>query len=798
MNREPSSPAVESRWMPLALAVGLTLVFFHRAVFSADVFFLRDLQQVYLPLREYWKERVLAGSFPEWYPFDALGEPYVGMVISGAFHPSHLLSLVMPGPQALKASVLLCFPVAFLGMDRLARRLGLEAAPALLAAVLYTFSGYLVGITNNPLYLTAAATVPWVLWALEGLLAQPTPGRALGTAVLLTLVLFTGDVQAYGVTFGLVLLWSGCRLAPGARSRAGGLALGVLGLSVLLSAVQILPTLNVLSSVRASGQTVREATVWSVHPLRLLELFLGPLFSGAPGDEVQQGISLHLLSLGKSSLWVDSLFIGAPALLLAGLAGATQVRRPRTLLLAAAALGLLLLALGKHTALYTWVFTLFPPWRTFRYPEKLMPFVTFALALAAGVGLHGLEREPRHRQRLGGLAFALGAGLLGLGGLEQGTRLVCGRWMVGLWEDSPVIAQAQERIGAAFVEGCVLAGLSLLVLGGILTRGPTAQVRAWLTGALCFVGLWLANGSLYKVGDPALFELPPPFVQRIQEEARGRPGEPIRVFRLPSTVVPPTSGPGSPEETSAFVNAAALEPLTPARYGLESAGVSLPAASQRVISLWNQQLDWAVRDTRLFNTRYLVLSREYAPLILSEQRRVLSSMDALGLLLVEDTGALPRVYLAHPRCVGRREEAVRPVGRALETPPEALLECASPLPEAPAGAPVGEVLSAHFAPERVEVDLRAVGGEVLVLNDAFFEGWSASVDGAPAPILPANGAVRAVPVPPGAHRVLFVFRTPGLALGAGVSGGTLLLGLLAAGLWERLRGRRASPTAAAG
>jgi len=80
---------------------------------------------------------------------------------------------------------------------------------------------------------------------------------------------------------------------------------------------------------------------------------------------------------------------------------------------------------------------------------------------------------------------------------------------------------------------------------------------------------------------------------------------------------------------------------------------------------------------------------------------------------------------------------------------------------------------------------------ILTFVDAYYPGWHATVDGRPVRILRANDVFKAVVVPPGFHRVRFVFRPFRVYAGIAVS----LTTVIASGfllLWGRRRARRAA------
>lgn len=80
----------------------------------------------------------------------------------------------------------------------------------------------------------------------------------------------------------------------------------------------------------------------------------------------------------------------------------------------------------------------------------------------------------------------------------------------------------------------------------------------------------------------------------------------------------------------------------------------------------------------------------------------------------------------------------------------------------------------RYSPNEVVVHAEADGYGYLVLTDLFHPGWSAVVDGQAVNILPANISLRAVPLTPDKHQVIFRFSPPGWRLGAVVSAASWL------------------------
>jgi hypothetical protein len=110
---------------------------------------------------------------------------------------------------------------------------------------------------------------------------------------------------------------------------------------------------------------------------------------------------------------------------------------------------------------------------------------------------------------------------------------------------------------------------------------------------------------------------------------------------------------------------------------------------------------------------------------------------------------------------------------------------------APLPASTATLTTVHQSPGRWEITVRADRPQLVVVAEANFRGWQASVDGKAAPVLSADVAFVGVPVPAGTHTLRLRYRAPGVTLGDWISGLTVVVCLallLKPTVWPRLRG----------
>jgi hypothetical protein len=168
--------------------------------------------------------------------------------------------------------------------------------------------------------------------------------------------------------------------------------------------------------------------------------------------------------------------------------------------------------------------------------------------------------------------------------------------------------------------------------------------------------------------------------------------------------------------------------------------------------------------------------------------------DKLGSLWIyENTNVIPRAFMVH-------NVVQRPAGEALPALHDpsfnyyqsAILE--GNFPEVQQAELANEPGRSHssvsitgYKPQEVTITVDSQAAGLLVLSDAYYPGWVATLDGEPTRVYRANSVMRGVFVPAGEHEVVFRFRPTSWPVALIIAGFSLLIGIVLIGTIFRKR-----------
>jgi hypothetical protein len=750
-------------WMaPLALAA-VVAVFYHRLWLPGLILIKQDAYRFFLPLKRYMVERLSEGELPQWFPYESLGRPFLGVPGTGVFHPFTALYFVFSIADAYRLSVLLSCLAGAVGAFAYGRLLGLSQAGAAFAGLAFACSGYAASLTQNVVYLYSACLLPLFCASLHRALRAGGAWLA-APAVLWATVFLQGDIQT-GYYYGFIALLQAALHREGPFRTAGLRLCGIAALAGLLAAVQLAPAGALfLDSHRAHAARFHEQAMdWSTHPLRVLTLAAG--LSVAPDDEI---LVAHYFFGGKPpddapvGFWSESLYLGLPVV---GLA-AIGIRHRRDLLWLSALGGLALwLALGKYGGLYELCYQVVPLWSAFRFPEKILAVGTFAVAMLAGAGFDEMRSGRGYPRAWAGaavLCFALAALLS-----QDRAGMTALAWFNA---PEPLV----RSVGASFAQGwafsaAAAAGVGLTAMG-MCKHWAQARLLAVALLSVAALDLSRVNQEAYHTGPAAAATFTPALAEAIRRHAGVEGPGHFRILPLeysylafPLAIRQSLDGAG----ITSVVNRQALVVEHNADVGLESVGSYLPGQSETLSKLYaalagEVRLDVYAR----LNVAYVVGQQEFFRSPEWTRSFVAAVPDYELVAAANPVPPSPRAYLsARPEPT---DGTVDPSAWLIR--PDFLRDGADLVEahgmELPEPAREGRTTIERYRPEDVVIRVSNPKPAVLVLLDAFEQGWTARLDDAnELPVLRANGLVRAVIVPAGDHRVTFAYRTPWLTAG---------------------------------
>jgi hypothetical protein len=751
----------------LALALALWAWVSLPAIAGRRTFFLRDVFTTHVILKAFGARELAAGRIPAVDPAWGLGQPFRGNPNALPYYPGNLLYLALPFWSAFNFHYALHWLLALFAMAALARELGQGPPGALLAGITYAGSGWMLSALSFYNLLTVAAWWPLVLL---GAVRGGRRGIALG-GLACGLALLGGEPVA--AALGLVpLLVAAISRHGGKRGLATAAAIAGVGAAVALP--QLVALLEVLpSTVRGGlGMTARQAADYSLHPGRLIELFL-PFPFGRPTWIGPQGVwAVHVLPSVPLFL---TLYPGIVGLWLA----ASSVRRHRAWGGLAAA-GLLLAILGGAwgPALARLSFGLF------RFPEKFLFLFALSLPLLAGWGLEEAlaARGWRRAATIGGalsLAFAAVLKLLTPGLLAAAAP----RLAAAAREAALALLSAQL---GAWALALAVAGAALLGAAWAASSGRPALVAALQLAVLA--QLW----PLVVTDSTAPYRQPAAWAQSLQAKLGHPPAALDELTVSPHWgPEPPYHFPSGPHAVAERVKAADLGPAPGLLHGLtyplapDLEGMQTLPFHRMLSPLpqrgWSERALWM----RLTGVEAAVLFAEPGIPDLSLVDRAERYGVESRLYAVRD----PAPFAWWPR---RTVVAADPAAAR-----EAVVRAADPLETAVVPRPVvqgpGRVVAISSTPDRIELDVEG-GGGVVAIRRAWLPLYRAEAEGRRLPTMPVDLVLLGVAVPPGRHRVVLTIS----AWPEWIAGGIALLALVWAGgvVWRERSNQRFEATAA--
>jgi len=739
-----------------------------------------DFQAQFWAFTTFEVRELSAGRLPLWNPYTFAGAPFWADVQSAVFYPPSFLTILLSAPWgfslfALEIEAIVHFWLAATFMYLFIRDLTRNRAAAFIAALTFTFSGYLTGYPSQQLaILEADVWLPLILFFLhrafvngeaanlrmangessynEG--SSPNPPASQSPNAQISYLLLAGIawgltilaghpqsalIVAYTSSAYFLFLWlttHKLHFTLHFLHRTISNWLLFIGTGLALAAIQFIPAVEyTLLSVRAEGT-------------------YDNMSGGLPITDI-----IQVLLPGQVSFY-SPLYIGVVGLILAVW---VIFATPNRYVIFWAGVGAitLLISFGGNSFLYSPLYLFTPGFSIFRGQERWAFAFIFSLSVLVGYGFNQLatfgnyqlpitnHQSPISRQNPQSLTtylffFALLVTFLFFYGLND----------TGWTPKSPFF----NLLGASTLLAV------LLILAWLLWKFSNRLhpvIFTTLTAALICFDLFSVNWTTNL--SPQLPEEQtqmPAVVEAIKRDAAQSPGEPYRVyneFRLYDNY-------GVPFEIEDLWGAS---PLRPNRYD-EFLAPPMPIE----------------RTWELLNVKYVITWRQelYLPSVIIYQEPADDGMTYVHRL--ETVG--PRAWFTTNTEIANDSVILQKI-----TDPNfdrwniALLETrhanyrlqttdhGTQNPEHETQNTPNISYTIHHASHLI-CNITTPTPALLILSEPYYPGWQATVDGQAAPLLRADYILRAIPVPAGEHTVELIFRPLSFNIGAAISALTII------------------------
>jgi hypothetical protein len=754
---------------PLGLLV-LTLAMFFDVLFLPGDAVLSnaktDLAVQFVHWRGFGFGEMLRGNLPLWNPHIYSGAPFLAGFQSALLYPLNVLYLFLPLAKAINWGIALHAFLGGLFFYLWAFKRGLHPLACFLAGAEFIFCAphFLHIYAGHLPTLCTMIWAPLLFLAIDGILEKPAAGWCLLGILAVAMQILAGHIQYAFFTGIAAVLYLAVKLPGAAERMKSAMCFAILyGGGAVLAAAQLLTGIEAgRDTQRGMGVPYEFAALFSFPPENLIT-WVAPAFFGDMA---------HFPYWGRWYLWEMSLFVSVTGFLLAVYAVVFRQERER-LILPAMVMILLLLAMGSYLPWFGLLYAYLPGFDAFRGVSKFVFQATLFVILLSAMGLDSLIRDGlQKRWHVLSVLSATAALALILGtAIRQSSHSPSGAWedlmlyifntgqsflSAGSVSKSQVILEAGEFAAL----GLVVLSATCIVIAAVLFLRVSNRGKASLLVTLAVLELFFAGLSSRDS-----FRLAAAYPEETVNSFRQKAGD-QRILNPFNPNLAMSMG---------WRDVWGYDPLIPLRYGEFIARMQQIEISKIVSN---------------------VIKFQYHPLLKMLGCRVmLTSVEGRMELAELDGDIMPRAVLVGQWAVEPdRERAFALLGQPGFDPRRiVVLERDPNLPAGKASGSPGSVKVTETSTDHLTIEADVNTASILVVADSYTEGWrivplAGSASG-PYEIIPANYALRGVPLAPGHHHLRMEYRPASFVIGAWLSLAGSAAWLAAAGmlLWRRRR-----------
>lgn len=332
------------------------------------------------------------GNFALWNPHVFCGSPFFSNFNAGMLYPVNWVNLILPLQDGVNLVVVVDFILAGWFTALWVRHREVSPLGSIVAGTIYMFSGayFMHLLPGHVSPLAAMSWAPLIFLSIDGIFDEPGLKWALLGMFAVAMQILSGFPQAVYDTALIGGLYTLLRLIGDPdRVEIAAWCLSIYVGGAMLGAIQMLTGMQTAAeSVRQGGNSLEFAGLCSFPPANFLTL-LAPCVLG----DIK-----HSMYISHCFIWENCLFCGASTLILAGY-GAVRGNPRQRLFAIPLILVSAVLAVGQYAApVFHFLFRFIPLFSSFRSSARFNWFITLYVAMLAGIGFDLLiEMRPWRR-----------------------------------------------------------------------------------------------------------------------------------------------------------------------------------------------------------------------------------------------------------------------------------------------------------------------------------------------------------------------------------------------------------------